>query len=1096
METSTILSIGIEMPPQGIDHKHGRRCSRIAAPFVALLSIAIFSIFAGAQTTTSNVEGTVKDTNGAVISGAQVKLSGSTLGVERTIVTNEEGFYRFVAVPAGNYSVTVTQTGFNVSKSEFEVTLNRTVTANMELKAGDVSSAEVTVTAEPPLIVTDSPATGMTVTPQQIRDLPVNGRNYLDLLQLVPGVAVNRQADPEGDNANPTLGERSGNNNFFIDGHPNKDTVSGGAAAQFNQETIAEFQVLTTGYKAEFGQASGAIVNVITKSGGNQYHGVGSFFMRNEEFDASNSLDPTKVEPPHLRRFDYSLALGGPIIKDKMFFFGSAERITEDRQIDFKYTDFGNATLNSLIRAIENPFDYPSESQETRFFLKLNEEFDWGQYGQHSFSQEFNYTNGNVRNYAPLSAGNSMPSTRRDRGSRYLLIAAGDTMLIGDRGNPWIATARVAYRGEPSDNRPSHPETGGGTVMVPYALPVIQPLQIPSPLGSASFGTNQSASFLDQVYVSATGNVNKRFGDHDIKFGWNFLSTKVNGLDSRTLANQLYATVPDLLAFEPAAAGIRLLQETAGITPANDEIHLSNFYNALYLQDDWRILKNLTLNLGVRWDNDSEFDATKNFAPRIGATWGITSKTVVRGQLGIFYDQFRLGIAANVPQFGGANQQAGQVLIFPRGLYGSPNFVSSVGLLLLGNGPCFANTFTGNQTDAQLGAGAACPLSPTRPFIGVDRLNRVVAPGHALIPANSVITVNNIQALSGLTPDQYLAAANTAIGFPGYFTFGSTGFLTNRIIPPFGAPDVLERMDETPNTLAYSIGVQHELFKDMVIEADYHHREMRNVLGLHITNLAFRSRVLGRQFDPPGSQQIIAFGPYFEGKYDGLVIALNKRFSHHFLLGANYTYAKATDNSRGVGAAPSDHFIGIAPVVAQAASGTCPAATNATSSFVACNGNFVAQAGTFVNGPDVDKGPSDLALDHIFQVNGMVALPWQFQISGIFRAQSGFHHNRLWQGTTLIDPDGDGNTNGIDTRNATRNGFTAPSFVNLDFRVSKRFDIGDRFKIDLFYEMFNVFNARNPAAVETNPVSTVTAFGKATQVLPGREGQIGVRIEF
>jgi hypothetical protein len=128
-------------------------------------------------------------------------------------------------------------------------------------------------------------------------------------LQLVPGVAINRQST--GDNSNPVLGERSGNNNFFIDGQPNKDTVNGGPAAQFNQETIAEFQVLTTGYKAEFGQASGAIVNVITKSGGNEFHGVGSLFHRNEAFDSSNSLDPTKTEAPHLRRFDYSLRQGG-----------------------------------------------------------------------------------------------------------------------------------------------------------------------------------------------------------------------------------------------------------------------------------------------------------------------------------------------------------------------------------------------------------------------------------------------------------------------------------------------------------------------------------------------------------------------------------------------------------------------------------------------------------------------------------------------------------------------------------------------------------------------------------------------------------------
>src|SRR6185503_17098798 len=103
-----------------------------------------------------------------------------------------------------------------------------------------------------------------------------------------------------------------------------KNTVNGGPAAQFNQETIAEFQVLTTGYKAEFGQASGAIVNVITKSGGNGFHGVGSLFYRDDSFDSSNSLDTTKDDAPPLSRYDYSLALGGPVIKDKVFFFGSS----------------------------------------------------------------------------------------------------------------------------------------------------------------------------------------------------------------------------------------------------------------------------------------------------------------------------------------------------------------------------------------------------------------------------------------------------------------------------------------------------------------------------------------------------------------------------------------------------------------------------------------------------------------------------------------------------------------------------------------------------------------------------------------------------
>ena len=306
-----------------------------------------------------------------------------------------------------------------------------------------------------------------TVTPQQIQDLPVNGRNYLDLLQLVPGVAINRQST--GDNANPVLGERSGNNNFFIDGQPNKDTVNGGPAAQFNQETIAEFQVLTTGYKAEFGQASGAIVNVITKSGGNEFHGVGSLFHRNEAFDSSNSLDATKTEAPHLRRFDYSLAGGGPIWKDRIFFFGSSERITEDRGIDFNFPTFpatpASARLLQLLHEQEDPLDGPQRDRETRNFFKLNENF-----GRHQLVQEMNYTNGNNR-----GAGNGIPSSRRNSGARHLLLGFGDTMLLGDQGNPWIVTLRGAFRGEPSDNRPASPEIAGLTALNSFSAQQICP---------------------------------------------------------------------------------------------------------------------------------------------------------------------------------------------------------------------------------------------------------------------------------------------------------------------------------------------------------------------------------------------------------------------------------------------------------------------------------------------------------------------------------------------------------------------------------------------------------------------------------------------
>ena len=148
-----------------------------------------------------------------------------------------------------------------------------------------------------------------------------------------------------------------------------------------------------------------------------------------------------------------------------------------------------------------------------------------------------------------------------------------------------------------------------------------------------------------------------------------------------------------------------------------------------------------------------------------------------------------------------------------------------------------------------------------------------------------------------------------------------------------------------------------------MIEADYYHREMRNLLGVRLSNLAFRStcRRHRRSFDPPNpTGELRTFGPFFEGRYDGLVVSLNKRLSNRYLIGANYTYAKATDNSLGIFTTGTDQFIGIVPVVTEpcpASNPTCTRQTNANGSFISRNGNFVAAAGTFVNGPDLDKGP-------------------------------------------------------------------------------------------------------------------------------------------
>ena len=1044
------------------------------------LALLVFPLSVAAQTTTSTIEGTVADAKKAVVAGAQVVVKNPALGIERTVNTDAEGFFRVTALPAGIYSVAVSATGFAARNFEnIEVTLNRTLRFDVDLEVGGVQE-QVDVSAAVQLIDTTSAASGATVTPQQIKELPVNGRNYLDLLQLVPGVVVNRQADIGSDNSTPVLGERSGNNNFLIDGQPNKNNVTGGAASQFNQETIAEFQVLTTGYKAEFGQASGAVVNVITKSGSNEYHGVASLFHRNDALDSSNSLDPTITEAPDLSRWDYSLAVGGPIVKDKFHFFGSFERITESRVLNFAFPP----ATPQFLRDFERQFDNPSKTHESRGFFKLDQ-----QLGRHSLSQEVNYTNGVVTEFLPLSQSNSLPSRRNNTSARHLLLGFSDTILAGSQANPWVITLRGAYRSEPSNVAPAHPDAGVGTTFQMFSSLTTNSLA--GNLGSVAFGNLLTPSNLFQKYTSFGAQAARLFGDHNLKFGWNFLRTKADGIEASVQQLQLFALQSDFATFGPVNAGFFTVTTAGGLTPQANEIHVRNNYNGLFFQDDWRFLHNLTLNLGLRWDYDSEFQTKRNISPRVGFAWMATPKTVIRGHFGVFYDQLRLTTVRAVPTFGGADQRVIQPFSYPRGFFGNPSIAAAaIGASLFPGGFCVSSSLT----DAQiLAGGLTCPAfggGPANQFIGIDRLNRVVAAGHAFIPNNSVINISNIQQLSGLTPDQYLLAAAAAIGKPaGFFFWGPFGALSHAAIPAQLFPTDIDRSFKTPFTTSYGIGVQRELGKSIVVTADYYHRNMNDMLGIREANIAFQSRSGSRQFLPPFTAgPIRTFGPWYEGSYDALVLSFTKRFSKRFNLAGSYTFADQTDNVLGVNSLPTDNFVGIAPVVSSVENGVLR--TNANGGYTRANGRFVAAAGSFVNGPDLDKGPSDLSVDHTFQINGLLELPWQIQLSGIFRAQSGFHYSRTGSAT---DPDGNGTLTGIDFVTG-RNAFTAPPFANLDMRFAKRIDFTERLKMQVMLEFFNILNRQNTASIFTT--GSDPNFGKKAQVLPGREGQFGFRFEF
>jgi hypothetical protein len=1049
---------------------------------------------------TASLQGVVVDPGGALVPGASVEVANTELAIRRTAITDSNGRYLVSGLLPGVYSIKVFAKGFADRTFEhIEVTVNESLRIDASLSVASVQS-EVKISADTPLLETTTSSTGMTITPQLIDTMPINGRNYLDLLQLVPGIAINNQANPGADSATPILGERSGNALYLIDGLPNSDEVDGGAAAQFNQDSILEFQVLTSGYKAEFGHASGGVINVVSKSGTNNLHGGVYFFHRNSVLDSSDI--PGQSSAPFLLRWDPSAQIGGPILKDKVFFFGSAERIIESRDLNFQ---FPPDTPDSLI-AFEAPFNTHTLTHDTRGRFKLDE-----QWGVHRFSEQFNYTNSHVQNYLPLSAATNLPSTRYNTGIRTSMYGITDAATLGNQSNPFLLDMYAQYRDEPNELQAAHPTAGAASTLFNLFTTYDSGQEFGTE-GQVSFGPGYTPLVLKPKYISAGASLAKEAGNHNIKFGWDFQHLAVNGTESNNLFNQLFATVSDFDQYGPIDSGINLLTYEGGTTAADNRIRLRNYYDGLFIQDDWKISSKWNINYGLRWDYDSTFPNKANFSPRAGFEYMITPQTVFRGSWGIFFDHFRTGVGRDIPAFGGASISRSRYLSYPRLFYGNPSTVSNLFASRGDGAPCVSNTLT----DAEIAeSGAKCTFGGTQypyPLFGIDHLNSVVAPGHAPIPANAVVNESNVQALTGYTPQQYADAASAAMGQqPGYFSYNPFGNLAFTGVAAFGAqlPATVDPQFRTPRSSAWSFGIEQKLGNNSVLSLDYFHRDIYNILGVKNGNLAFEARMPGHTGElvpGTGNSLIQSYGPWYAGTYDSGVITFKKNLSRNFMLQATYQLTHATDDDANpdftsdqqtgsglsfatVDNGPLDSYVGIVPTVTDSNTGQ----SNASGAFVNSEGNPVPKAGTYYNGPAaLESGPSDLALTHTFLIYGLVQLPLKFSITDIFRVQSGFRYSASTD--SGADIDGDGFVNGLDYTQG-RNHFQAPAYSDMDIRVAKAFDFSDRYHLNLYFEFYNLFNTDNPAAIQTLS-DQPTPFGSKLQVLNGREGQVGLRFAF
>ncbi|MCX6619960.1 MAG: carboxypeptidase regulatory-like domain-containing protein [Acidobacteria bacterium] len=291
---------------------------------------------------TAAVTGTVRDTSGAIVPGAPVVLRNIRTGIVDRSTSNAEGIFVFPRLKVGQYQLQIEQGGFKMATtSEFDLMVSEVRNFDIRLEIG-ATQEKIQVTDQAPLVKAETAETGEVITERTMREIPLNGRNYLQLATLTPGVVPGTGGDNRsGQSSFSVGGARTSGNSFLLDGSANNDEFTAGYASTPSLDTIQEFKIQTSQYSAVYGRAEGGVVNVVTKSGSNQLHGTAYEFLRNDKMDARSFFDQARIPP--LRRNEYGFTLGGPIRRDRTFFFGGYEAI-KTRRAASSYTTIPDPT--------------------------------------------------------------------------------------------------------------------------------------------------------------------------------------------------------------------------------------------------------------------------------------------------------------------------------------------------------------------------------------------------------------------------------------------------------------------------------------------------------------------------------------------------------------------------------------------------------------------------------------------------------------------------------------------------------------------------------------------------------------------------------
>ncbi|HEY3202419.1 MAG TPA: TonB-dependent receptor, partial [Thermoanaerobaculia bacterium] len=614
--------------------------------FITVLSVCILlaAPFVFAQTT-GNIQGTITDADGHPLPGVTVEVSGPSLQGARTVVTSADGSYRFPALIPGNYKVRAALSGFATVEKGAVVSLDATATANLVLRL--TQKEEVVVSGEAPLVDTTSTTTGTSYTSSVMAKLPI-GTNYAAIVRSNPGVSEDRGETQGRALALTIYGATSVENQYIIDGVNTTNVIKGFQGKAINGTFIQEVEVKTGGYQAEYGRAMGGVINVITKSGGNEFHG--DAFVNYDSFGTqANQVICTSGEAPpdstckgsgedsltgmrisDYKRWDFGADFGGFILKDRIWFFLAYDRINYNDQKVARYVSSA---------AVPNTTEFPLDEVDNLYSGKLT----------------FNIAQGSTLVATAFSdptviegAGGSDPrqsrvrlissldprtwESRRDIGG--LDLGARFNQLFGSYG---LVTLQAARHKDRYQLKPSGAGSGirvddfsceGGT----HDVPCVEPTSPTTTGGFGSiFGPTVNNFSARNMY---RGDFTFYFGNHEAKLGADYQTGRTTAVTFFTgkgeggypggqvveIHNEYGDPYYSHDFFSPGQGDFTPIDNT--VTPKTDDI-------GWYVQDSWKVTPSLTVNAGVRWDKEDIRDytgtavikTTNEWQPRIGVIW-------------------------------------------------------------------------------------------------------------------------------------------------------------------------------------------------------------------------------------------------------------------------------------------------------------------------------------------------------------------------------------------------------------------------------------------------------------------------------------------